>query len=42
MKNKIIALVLTFLAFNCEDPVEASLDVSDPTPNNLENTLNDN
>ena len=42
MKNKIIALVLTFLAFNCEEPIDASIDISDPTPTNLENTLNDN
>ena len=42
MKNKIIALVLTFLAFNCDEPIDASLDISDPTPTNLENTLNDN
>ena len=42
MKNKIIALILTFLAFNCEEPNDVPLDVSDPTPSNLENTLNDN
>ena len=43
MKNKIIALVLTLFAFNCDEPIsKTSLETSDPTPSNLENTLNDN
>ena len=40
MKNKIIALLLILFAFNCDEPTKASLEISDPTPDNLQNTLN--
>jgi len=42
MKNKIIAFFIILLAFNCDEPSKVSLEILDPTPSDLENTLNDN
>ena len=42
MKKNIFILVVSFFIFSCEEKSVSSLDVDNPQPSNLEDTLGDN
>ena len=42
MKKNIFILVVSFFIFSCEEKSISSLDVDNPQPSNLEDTLGDN
>ena len=42
MKKNIFILVVSFIVLSCEEKSLSSLEIDNPAPSNLENTLNDN